>query len=334
MTGPSQRLARISTLVAATAIVLSACTSGGGGASAAPTQGTPSQAASAAPASASAAASASTGASASAPASQAAASAEPVAGGLLDKVLKAGTLTVSTDPNYKPQSFLKPDGSFEGFDIDVATEVAKRLGVKVKFVTPDWDIITAGSWQNRWDISVGSMTVTADRQKVLDFSPPYYYTPAQMAASKASGITTIEGLAGKAICAGKATTYLDWLQGKKLDFGSLSPTTTPPAGIKTVSLKTDQDCPQTWASGRNDFQGWLSSSTTVQGAIDAGLPVVKVGDPVYAEPLAVAVDKKGAPDTDFVQRLTDIVNAMHTDGTLTQFSQKWFKADLTQAVGQ
>jgi polar amino acid transport system substrate-binding protein len=154
-----------------------------------------------------------------------------------------------------------------------------------------------------------------------------------MAASKASGITTMDGLAGKTICAGKSTTYLDWLSGKKLDFGTLSPTTTPPAGIKTVSLDTDNDCPQTWAAGRNDFAGWLSSSTTVDGAISKGLPVVKVGDPVYAEPLAVAVDKSGPNDSDFVARLTEIVNTMHSDGTLKAFSNKWFKADLTAAAG-
>ena len=301
-------------LLAAVLMILSACS--GGVASNAP------------PATSSAVASSS-----SPTAAASLASASPIAGGLLAKVLTAGKLVVSTDPNYAPQSEQLPDGYYQGFDIDVATEIAKRLGVRVSFVTPKWEIITAGSWSGRWDISVGSMTITADRQKILDFSPPYYYTPAQMAASKASGITTIDGLAGKTICAGKSTTYLDWLSGKKLDFGTLSPTTTPPAGIKTVSLDTDQDCPQTWAAGRNDFQGWLSSSTTVQAAIDKGLPVVKVGDPVYAEPLAVAVDKSGPPDTDFVARLTDIVNAMHTDGTLKTFSMKWFKADLTTQSG-
>jgi len=276
---------------------------------------------------------------ASAPASVAsvapsvAASATPIPGGLLDKVLKAGVLTVSTDPNYKPASFKNPDGTFQGFDIDVATEVAKRLGVKVQFVTPDWSLITAGSWSGRWDASVGSMTITAERQKVLDFSPPYYYTPAQMAASVASGITTLDGLAGKSICAGAATTYLDWLQGKKLDFGTLSPTSTPPAGIKTVSLKTDDLCPQTWAAGRNDFQGWLSASPIVDGAIAAKQPVVKVGDPVYFEPLAIATDKSGPATSDFIAALTTIVTAMHQDGTLSAMSQKWFGTDLTKGPG-
>jgi polar amino acid transport system substrate-binding protein len=304
-------------LLLASVLLVSACTAA---ATPAPT---------AAPTAAPATAAPSTGASAST-APETAAPATPIAGGLLDKVLKAGVLTVSTDPNYAPQSVQKPDGTYEGFDIDVATEVAKRLGVTVKFVTPDWAIITAGSWAGRWDVSVGSMTVTADRQKVLDFSPPYYYTPAQLTASVASGITTIAGLAGKTICAGASTTYLDWLDGKKLDFGTLSPTTSPPAGIKTVSLKTDALCPQTWKSGRNDFQGWLSSSTTVDGAIAAGLPVVKVGDPVYFEPLAIAIDKSGPADTDFLAKLTQIVNDMHSDGTLTAMSQKWFKAELTK----
>lgn len=267
------------------------------------------------------------------PASQGAATEAPptpITGGLLENVLKAGFLTVSTDPNYAPQSVQNPDGTYAGFDIDVATEVAKRLGVTVKFVTPDWSLITAGSWSGRWDASVGSMTVSAPRQKVLDFSSPYYYTPAQLTASTASGITTMDGFVGKTICAGEATTYLDWLNGTKLDFGTLSPTTTPPTGIKTVSLKTDALCPQTWGSGRNDFEGWLSSSTTVDGAIAAGLPVVKVGDPVYFEPLAIAIDRSGPDDTDFLARVTQIVNDMHADGTLTAMSQKWFKEDLTQ----
>lgn len=302
-------------LLAAAAVVVAACSNGG--ATTAPSVApsiAPSQAASTAP---------------SEPPS--AAPATPIAGGLLDKVMKAGKVVVSTDPNYAPQSAQKPDGTFEGFDIDVATEIAKRLGLTVEFTTPDWAVITAGGWGGRWDMSVGSMTVTSDRQNVLDFSDPYYYTPAQMTASTASGITTLDGLAGKTVCVGESTTYLDWLQGKKLDFGTLSPTTTPPAGIKVTTQKTDAQCPQLWAAGRNDFEGFLSSSTTVDQAIKAGMPMVRVGDPVYAEPLAVAIDKAGPADTDFVAAVDAIVQAMHADGTLKGFSEKWFGLDLTQA---
>jgi len=172
------------------------------------------------------------------------------------------------------------------------------------------------------------------REKVIDFSPPYYFTPAQMAASKASGITTIDGLAGKTVCAGASTTYYDWLSGTKLDFGTLSPTTTPPAGVKVVTQKTDADCAQLWAAGRNDWQGWLTAGPTVEQAIKAKQPVVKVGDPVYFEPLAVAIDKSGPNDSDFLAKVSQIVKDMHADGTLTTFSMKWYGQDLTQGPTQ
>lgn len=259
------------------------------------------------------------------------ASTAPVAGGLLEKVLTAGTLVVSTEPKYPPQSELKPDGTFEGFDIDVATEIAKRLGVAVAFQTPDWSAITAGGWGGRWDVSVGSMTVTVDRSKVLDFSSPYYYTPAQMAASVHSGITTLDGLAGKTICSAEATTYDQWLNGK-LDYGTGEDLGKPPAGIKTITLSTDTDCPDQWKAGRFEFEGWLSSITTVDAALKAGLPLVKVGEPVYFEPLAVAADKGGPATTDFMPALNKIVADMHADGTLSAMSQKWFGADLTLAT--
>ena len=82
-------------------------------------------------------------------------------------------------PAYPPQSSLNEQtGEYEGFDIDVATEIAKRLGVDVAWEAPSWDVITAGSWNGRWDTTVGSMTPTNERQEVLYFTEPYNYTPA------------------------------------------------------------------------------------------------------------------------------------------------------------
>jgi polar amino acid transport system substrate-binding protein len=257
----------------------------------------------------------------------------PTPGGLLDKVLKAGKLIVATDPNKPPMSEQNPDGSYQGFDVEVATEIARRLGVRVAFVAPKLGVITAGGWKSQWDVAVGSVTITGDRQKVVDFSPPYYFTPVQLAASKTSGITSIGGLAGKAICAAKSSTYLEWLSGKQLDLAPLSAPVAPPAGVKPVAKEADMDCPRALAAGDQAFQGWLSASTTVERAISRKLPVVKVGDRVYVEALGVAVDRGGPDDTDFVARLTDIVNDMHSDGTLTTLSMKWFKADLTVQPG-
>ena len=76
-----------------------------------------------------------------------------------------------------------PDGTFEGFNVDVANEIAKRLGCHVQFETPSFDLVVAGGWNDRWDISVGSVTITDERKTVLDFTQPYDYKPAQLAAT-------------------------------------------------------------------------------------------------------------------------------------------------------
>lgn len=251
---------------------------------------------------------------------------------LLGKVKQAGRIVMSTDPEYPPQSALTADGGYEGFDIDVGTEIAKRLGVDIVFETPSWDAITAGSWSGRWDFSVGSMTITSPREKVVAFSKPYYYTPAQMAVLPDSGITSLDGLAGKVICVGSATTYQEWLDGT-LDFGTESPQTKPPEGSTATTLTSDRNCAEAWQAGRRDFDGWLSSATTVQGAIDEGIAVAKVGDPVFSEPLAVAFDKSGADPASMVSEVNRILDEMRSDGTLQALSDKWFGEDLTTKVG-
>ncbi len=266
---------------------------------------------------------------------------------LLSDIKNRGYILVSTDPNYQPQSFLNTEGKrlsttkcpsdalttaeMQGFDVDVAAELAKRLGVEVCFATPSWDLITAGSWADKWDISVGSMTITPERQKVLYFTSAYYYTPATVAVRKDANITSLDQLAGQSLCVGASTTYEDWLNGK-LSLPAENIYAQPPANVKVVSLDTDQECAQAIGAGRKDFVGYVTSDTVVNSNIAQGLPVVKVGGPVYVENLAVAIDKSHTLDpTSLVSTLDGFVKAMHTDGTLTNLSMKWFQTDLTQA---
>lgn len=253
---------------------------------------------------------------------------------LLAEIMKNGVIRVSTDANYEPQSFLNSSGEFVGFDIDVAKEIAKRLGVEVEFVTPDWDLITAGNWGGQWDMSVGSMTVTTARSEVLHFAEPaYYYTPAQFAASADSGITSLEDLNGKTICVGVSTTYETWLSGDKEALGlpESSYYAEPPTDVTIIPLTTDNECAQQIQAGRNEFQAFLTSNTVVEAAIREGVAVVKVGSPVFSENLAVAFDRASAKDaTSLVAKVGEIIAEMHADGTLSGFSTEWFGEDLTE----
>jgi polar amino acid transport system substrate-binding protein len=222
---------------------------------------------------------------------------------LLNIVRDRGALIVSTDPNYAPQSFLNPAGEFEGFDIDVATEIAERLGVDIQFETPDWDLITAGNWAERWDVSVGSMTITEDRKQVLSFTQPYYFTPAQLAVSERSGIESVDQLPFEL-----------------------------PEGVTATTLPTDANCGEAIAAGRTEFDLWISAAQTIEEGIDAGMPVRPIGDPLFAEPLAVAIDQAGPPHDALLYEIDRIIGEMHQDGTLTELSEEWYGIDITQGA--
>jgi polar amino acid transport system substrate-binding protein len=219
----------------------------------------------------------------------------------------------------------------QGFDVDVAAEMGKRLGVETCFATPSWDMITAGSWADKWDLSIGSMTITNTRAKVLTFTEPYYYYFAVVAVKKDSGINTLADLSGKALCAGASTTYEDWINGK-LDLPAADIFAQPPANVTDVPLDTDQECAQSINSGRTDFIGYVTANTVVAANIAAGFPVVQLDGPVYRESLAGAVDNSSSlPIDSFVAQLNTIITSMHSDGTLSSLSVKWFQVDMTQA---
>lgn len=253
---------------------------------------------------------------------------------LLAEIMSRGMIRISTDPNYAPQSFLDEDGNFVGFDVDVANEIASRLGVEVEFVTPDWDLITAGNWGDQWDMSVGSMTITTARQEILSFAtPPYYYTPAQFAAVDGSGVETLEDLIGATICVGASTTYESWLMGDLEGLGLPAASfyvDAPPADISIVPLTVDNNCVQQIQAGRQEFQAFLTSNTVVEAALAEGIAIHKVGKPIFSENLAVAFDRSASKDiASLVEKVSGIVAAMHEDGTLSSLSVEWFGEDLT-----
>ena len=78
----------------------------------------------------------------------------------------------------------------------------------------------------------------------------------------------------------------------------------------------------------------MSSLTTLKEAQKSGTPIKIVGDPLYYEPLAVAIDKEApANPKPLVREISKIVEEMHKDGTLTELSKKWYGYDLTMKQG-
>ena len=244
------------------------------------------------------------------------------AGDLLAKICTDGEIRVSTDPAYPPQSELNPEtGEYEGFDIDVAKEIADRLGVELAWETPDWEVLTAGSWNDRWDMSVGSMTPINERQEVLNFTEPYSYVPAVAVVPEDSNVTDVTtDLDGKRIGVCADCTYQFFLEksleikGFEFDFVIDDAT--------VVGVDTDTTALQDLTLGRLDAV--ITSSPTAV-AFAAENPVKIVGDPLFGEPLAIAFDKSSELDgTSLLETVDGMVADMHSDGTLTELSKKWY----------
>lgn len=90
----------------------------------------------------------------------------------LDDVLARGTLRVCTTGDYKPYTYRREDGAFEGIDIDMAASLAKSLGVKTAFVKTTWPTLT-DDFVAKCDIAVGGISTTLERQKRVFFTQPY-----------------------------------------------------------------------------------------------------------------------------------------------------------------
>lgn len=245
------------------------------------------------------------------------------AGDILDRIMHSHIMTVACDADYPPQSFLNNNNKMDGFDVAVAREIAHRLGAKLKVVTPAWEIISSGSWGDRWDISVGSMTPTNKRAEVLDFPAIYYYTPVAFALHKDSKITSFSELNGKVIAACGGCTSESYLKKNLLIEGTDQPTpkyVVTPGKIRAYETDTQIFDDLRLGEGKR-IDATLSPLPTILEAIKNGYPLKVLSTPVFYEPLAVAVDKS---DPEFSAKVKEIVTQMHTDGTLSALSMKWY----------
>lgn len=251
------------------------------------------------------------------------------AGDVLDRVMANKKLVNALDVEYPPFSFLNSSKEMDGFDVDVAKEVAKRLGVALELVTPGWDVITAGKWAGRWDISIGSMTATKERAQVLDFPVQYYYGQAVLLVHKNNAAAKEpKDLSGKKIGVQVSTTYEKYLQ-KSLEIDAVgAPPVTyridnpqiifydeEPEGIADLSLDDG-----------SRLDGMVVGILTAEEYIKSGKPVRIVGEPLFYEPIAIAIDKGNA---DFGARIKEIIEAMRADGTLKRLSEQRLGVDVT-----
>lgn len=230
----------------------------------------------------------------------------------LKRVENNGVLTVVGSGGYPPFNFMK-DGEVVGFDVEVGEEIAKRLGVDLDYVTSDWDGLTEGLRNKRYDGILGSMAITEKRQEVVDFTIPYYYSGAQLFVLKDSNIETTEDMKGKKIAVATGTNFVK-------DAENL--------GAEVSYYQDDNATLMELVNGRVDgiITDRLVGISAVK-EISGGDKVIAVGNLLRLEKMGIAINKE---DKELLEKVNVILQEMHDDGTLTKISEKWLDgADVT-----
>lgn len=128
----------------------------------------------------------------------------------LEAIKSAGTMKIAMTGQYPPFNFVNDQNEVVGFDASIGKEIAKRLGVKGEIVTTAWDGIIAGLLANKYDTIVGSMTITPEREKVVDFVGPYYHAGRAVFVMEDSEVQSLEDLKGKTLGVTLGETHEKW----------------------------------------------------------------------------------------------------------------------------
>jgi len=213
---------------------------------------------------------------------------------------------------YKPFSF-DQGGKIVGFDVDIANEIAKRIGRTPVMHSPiPFDALIQGLKAGKYDALVASHGITDERKEVVDFSRPYYRSGAQIfVADDNSSINAATDLKGKKIGVVKASTYLE-LANTLTDEGKV--TTYDSDVIALSDLRTGR----VDAVITDKLVGLIAKN-------DSGLKIKAVGDVLKQDEMGIVVQKG---DTELLSSINTALDAMIADGTYEEISMRWFNENI------
>jgi cystine transport system substrate-binding protein len=232
---------------------------------------------------------------------------------LLETIKANGKIRVGTEGTYAPFTFHDKDGKLTGFDVEIAQEIAKRLGVQPEFIETKWDGMFAGLDAKRFDVVVNEVGIKEDRKLKYDFSDPYILSKAVLIVNEEN--QDIKKLAD--------------LKGKKAGQSLTSNLTEIAKSNGATIVQTD---------GFNQAIDLLLSKR-IDATVNDGLSFldfkkqrpdakIKIVDEVKdATPSAVLINKN---NKELVDAINKALSEMKTDGTYLKISQKYFGADVSK----
>jgi polar amino acid transport system substrate-binding protein len=231
----------------------------------------------------------------------------------LNEILKRGELRVGLDAGYMPFEMTDKKGDIVGFDVDMAKEMAKAMGVKLTIVNTDYDGIIPALMADKFDIIISGMTVTQERNLQINFADPYIVVGQAILLNKKHE--------------GTVTSYKD-LNDPKFTVVSRIGTTGEQAAKRMIpkaqykSFEKESDGAMEVVNGQADAFVYDLPFCVVFMAQQGGANLVLLDQVFTYEPLGFGV-KKGDPD--FLNWLDNFLAQIKNDGRFDRIYNKWIK---------
>lgn len=232
----------------------------------------------------------------------------------LNQIIKRGELRVGLEAGYKPFEMTAKNGDIIGFDVDMAKEMAKAMGVKLTLVNTAWDGIIPALITEKFDIIMSGMTITPERNLQINFANPNIVVGQTILIKKdlAKKIKNYRDLnSEKYVIATKLGVTADFATKKYM-----------PKAKKNL-FETETDAFMDFINGKADAFVYDLPLCALYYS-DYKDKLVFLDTPFTYEPLAWAV-RKGDPD--FLNWLNNFLEQLKGDGTYEKIYTKWFKDD-------
>ena len=229
-------------------------------------------------------------------------------GGAGLNTITEGELRVGSDIPYAPFEFGRaPD--YEGFDVDIVNEIARRLDLEPRFVKTPFDPIFRNLAQGRFDMVASASTITPERQQTVSFSDPYFPADQSLMVKRGSDIRTVDDLAGKTIGAQLGTTGADYARNE-----------TDAENVRTYDLIDDAF--NALQSGQ--IEAVINDFPVSKYAERSKDDLVVVQTIQTDENYGLAFAKES---TELRRRVNEALQEMKDDDTYTEIYRKWFEED-------
>lgn len=236
----------------------------------------------------------------------------------LQKVKDKGQLVLGLDDSFPPMGFRDTDNTIVGYDIDLAKEVTKRMGVELVITPIDWDYKERELNDGNIDCIWNGMSVDDERKEKMNLSEPYMENRQVVVTLSASGINDLAGLSGKSVLLQAGSTAVGALDSRKDVKDSVKEATEVPDNVQAM-MELGQGTGDAVVMDEVVARYYISKSDNPD---QFKILEEVLSDEVYA----VGFRKNDQSLRDEVQK---ILGEMKADGTLKTITEKWFGSDIS-----